>query len=135
MNRNFKRKLMVAMLAPALGLAVGSAMAQTTTGTTGTAGTAGAMNNNSWNAEMFDRLDKNKDGRISREEADADPMVKGSWSTMDSANRGSLSKDEFEKFRMSRMGVAGSSPPPNSATSNPNTTNPATTPSSGMPKK
>lgn len=163
---NFKRKLLAGLFVPVLGLSVGTALAQSTapaagsspppnsstatpsttnpattpssgSGTT-TGMTPGAMGNTSWNAQTFDRIDKNRDGRISREEAEADAAMKGAWSKMDAANRGSVSKEEFEKYRTMQPGanpVAGSSPPPNSSTALPSTTDPATTPSSGMKPK
>ena len=53
----------------------------------------------SLNAQTFDQLDKNKDGQISREEAQANPAVRDAWSKLDASNRGSVSKEEFEKFR------------------------------------
>ena len=138
---NFKRKLLAGLFVPVLGLSVGTALAQSTApaapaapAATGT--TPGAMGNTSWNAQMFDRIDKNRDGRISKEEAEADAAVKGAWSKLDATNRGSVSKEEFEKYRTMQpgaTGAAGTSPPPNSGTTTPSTTNPATTPSSGSP--
>src|SRR5687767_12850304 len=107
MNTNFKRKLLAGLLAPALALAVGSAFAQSsgTTGgqggsaatqgsaaggssnTTGTAGASTTMSGGAaagtgtmWNTQHFDRLDKNRDGRISREEAQGDSALTGAWS-------------------------------------------------------
>ncbi|MGI8895752.1 MAG: hypothetical protein ACR2HE_08895, partial [Casimicrobiaceae bacterium] len=100
----------------------------------------GAMGNTSWNAQTFDRIDKNRDGRISKEEAEADAAMKSAWSKLDSTNRGSVSKEEFEKYRtmptqLGKPSAAGSSPPPNSSTATPSTTDPATTPASGMKTK
>ena len=86
MDRNFKRKLIVGLFAPALGLAVGTALAQGTP--SGSTDKAPAMSERpaaagSWNAQTFDLLDKNKDGQISREEAQADPALLSAWSKLD----------------------------------------------------
>jgi hypothetical protein len=108
MNRNFKRKLVVGLFAPVLGLAVGTALAQGTP--SGSTDKAPGMSERpaaaSWNAQTFDLLDKNKDGQISREEAQANPALLGAWSKLDASNRGSVSKEEFEKFRTSQSGAA-----------------------------
>ena len=125
MNTNFKRKLLAGLLAPALALAVGSAFAQSsgTTGgqggsaatqgsaaggssnTTGTAGASTTMSGGAaagtgamWNTQHFDRLDKNRDGRISREEAQGDSALTGAWSKLDTANSGSVSREDFDKY-------------------------------------
>jgi hypothetical protein len=127
MNSNFKRKLLAGLLAPALALAVGSAFAQSsgTTGsqggssatqgsaaggssnTTGAAGTAGSSTTMSggsagagamWNTQHFDRLDKNRDGRISREEAQGDTTLRDAWSKLDTANSGSVTREDFDKY-------------------------------------
>jgi len=132
MTKTFKRKLVAGLFAPVLAIGAGVAMAQTTAPATTMTPSASGMS--SWNAQTFDRMDKNRDGRISREEAEADAVMKGAWSKMDAANRGSISKDEFEKYRTMQpgaTGAAGTSPPPNSGTATPSTTNPSTTPSSG----
>lgn len=134
---NFKRKLLAGLFVPVLGLGVGTALAQSTApANTGT--TPGAMGSSSWNAQTFDRIDKNRDGRISKEEAEADAAMKGAWSKLDATNRGSVSKEEFEKYRTMQpgaTGAAGTSPPPNSGSATPSTTNPSTTPSSGTTTK
>src|SRR5688500_3955303 len=125
MNTNFKRKLLAGLLAPALALAVGSAFAQSsgTTGTqggsdatqgsaaggssstTGTAGSSTTMSGGAaagtgamWNTQHFDRLDKNRDGRISREEAQGDSALTSAWSKLDTANSGSVSREDFDKY-------------------------------------
>lgn len=113
MNTNFKRKLLAGLLAPALALAVGSAFAQSS-GTTGSQGAAGATQGSAaggsstttgtagsgamWNTQHFDRLDKNHDGRISREEAQGDNALTGAWSKLDTANSGSVSREDFDKY-------------------------------------
>ena len=109
MDRNFKRKLVVGLFAPVLGLAVGGALAQATP--SGSTDKAPGMSEHpaaagSWNAQTFDLLDKNKDGQISREEAQANPALLGAWSKLDVGNRGSVSKEDFEKFRASQSGAA-----------------------------
>jgi EF hand domain-containing protein len=117
MNTNFKRKLIVGVFVPVLGMAVGTALGQgTPAGSTDTSKStattkAPGMSERpaaaaSWNAQTFDLLDKNKDGQISREEAQADPALLSAWSKLDASNRGSVSKEEFEKFRASQSGSA-----------------------------
>ena len=111
MDSNFKRKLIAGLFAPVLGLTVGSALAQSAASGSGGAQTgsasapaaaaAGGMTTGTstmWNSAHFDRLDKNHDGRISKEEADADTTVKGAWSTLDKSNRGSISRDDFNAY-------------------------------------
>jgi len=139
MTKNFKRNLLAGLFVPVLGFSVGTALAQSTAPAAPVAPAAmatspGAMGTTSWNAQTFERMDKNKDGKISREEAQADAAMKDAWTKMDATNRGSISKEEFEKYRTTQPGATGapgSSPPPNSSTALPSTTNPATTPSSG----
>ena len=103
MNTNFKRKLLAGLLAPALALAVGSAFAQSS-GTTGSQGGSAATQGSAagsgemWNTQHFDRLDKNRDGRISREEAQGDTALTGAWSKLDTANSGSVSREDFDKY-------------------------------------
>ena len=139
MNPNFKRRLLAGLFVPALGLAVGTALADgTPSKTTGAAATttsqgsasSGAtrdLNPNSANpkgnpstisydAQTFDRLDKNRDGKISREEAEADPMLKSEWSKLDAAKTGSVNREDFEKY---------------GRTLNPNSANPKVNPSAG----
>lgn len=111
MNRNTKRKLLAGLFVPVLGLAVGTALGQTSgstdpgkaAGSTASPG-MGAAGTASWNAQTFDLLDTNKDGRISREEAQADPMLRDSWAKLDTRNAGSISKEEFEQYRTSQAG-------------------------------
>ena len=105
MNANTKRKLLTGLFVPVIGMAVGTAMGQTSTdkpadkpaaAPTMSPAAPGAA---SLNAQTFDLLDKNKDGRISREEAQANPAVRDAWSKLDASNAGSVSKEDFEKFR------------------------------------
>ena len=109
MNRNVKRKLIAGLFVPVLGMAVGTALGQTSPSSG--ADKAPGMSERpaaaaSWNAQTFDLLDKNKDGQISREEAQADPALVSAWSRLDASNRGSVSKEDFEKFRASQSGAA-----------------------------
>ena len=60
----------------------------------GTSGSSNAM----WNAQHFDRLDKNHDGRISREEAQGDNALRDAWSKLDASNSGSVSREDFDKY-------------------------------------
>ncbi len=104
MNRNLKRKLLAGLFVPVLGLAVGTALAQTTRQAGRQAdyrtqhGPA-APGAASLSAQTFDQLDKNKDGKLSREEAQANPAVRDAWSKLDPTNSGSVSKEDFDKFR------------------------------------
>jgi len=105
MNSHFKRKLLAGLFVPVLGLTVGTALAQTSDKpadkpTTG-APMAPAAGGAALSAQTFDQLDKNKDGQLSREEAQANPAVRDAWSKIDTTNSGSVSKDAFEKFRTS----------------------------------
>jgi hypothetical protein len=118
MNSNFKRKLLAGLFAPVLGLTVGSAFAQTTTPAAGTQSGATAQGSTSmsgsastmWNAQHFDRIDKNRDGRISKEEAEADAAMKGAWSKLDASNRGSVSREDFDKYARTLNPNTGGNP-------------------------
>lgn len=127
MKSDVKRKLLAGLFVPVFGLAAGTVLGQASPGgassTTGMSSATGSA----WNAQTFDLLDKNKDGRISREEAQADPMLKDAWSKLDASNRGSVSKDEFERFRTSQAAGASATPssPPSSSTPPSTTTPPA----------
>ena len=99
MNSHFKQKLLAGLV---VGMAAATAMAQTTT-TPSTSATPTAAATETKRALMydkatFDRLDTNKDGRISREEAQADPMLKDTWSKLDAENKGAVSQAEFEAY-------------------------------------
>lgn len=102
MNSHFKRKLLAGVFVPVLGMAVGTALAQTTTNPAanpaGTTAAAPAKSSLMYDKATFDRLDKNKDGMISREEAQADPVLKDVWSKLDEANKGMISQAEFEDY-------------------------------------
>jgi len=95
----------------------GSGSTGTTTGTTGSTGSASTMSGGStgtgtgtmWNTQHFDRLDKNRDGRISREEAQGDNAMRDAWSKLDASNSGSVSREDYDKY---------------SRTLNPNSSNP-----------
>jgi outer membrane protein TolC len=104
MNRNIKSRLLAGLLVPVLGMAVGTALAQTDKPAdkpaTGMAPPAAApAAGSALSAQTFDQLDKNKDGKLSREEGQANPAVRDAWSKIDSANTGSVSKEDFEKYR------------------------------------
>ena len=85
--------------------ATGSTNATGSTSTTGSAGSSSTMSggasggsNAMWNAQHFDRLDKNHDGRISREEAQGDNALRDAWSKLDASNSGSVSRADFDKY-------------------------------------
>ena len=126
MNRNFKRKLIAGLFVPVLGLATGTALAQTSTAPTTNSGNAGttaaapAKGSMQWDKATFDRLDKNRDGNISRDEAHADPMLKDSWTKLDAGNKGMVSRAEFEDYGRKL---------------NPNSANPSAAPFSGSAPK
>jgi hypothetical protein len=45
----------------------------------------------------FDRADTNRDGKLSKKEAEALPAVSSNFAQIDSDKNGSLSRDEFSK--------------------------------------
>jgi hypothetical protein len=73
----------------------------TTTGTSGSSAMSGGTSGGSnamWNTQHFNRLDKNNDGRISREEAQGDNALRDAWSKLDASNSGSVSREDFDKY-------------------------------------
>ena len=90
-----KRALAVAL---ALGFTATSAIAQTTT-TNPTGQGAGSPSTSTWTSSTFDRLDTNRDGVLSRQEAQADPAVNNAWNRLDAQNSGRVSKEAFERYR------------------------------------
>ena len=140
--RNFDMRILVAAVASAM-LAIGAAHAQTSSGTTsqGTGqyggmgkggqmavpGSPNAARSGMWDADLFTRLDTNKDGKISREEAQAEPRVRDAWSQLDATNAGSVSRSDFDRFGQMRSnsgsgmgstapGTSGSTSPSSSST-------------------
>jgi hypothetical protein len=99
------KRSILAVVALAASAAVG---AQTNTthpaGTTATPqaqsqkGFTGEHRSGVWSADTFSRLDTNKDGMISREEAQADATVKGAWSRLDMKNSGKVSRADWDKY-------------------------------------
>jgi hypothetical protein len=67
--------------------------------TTGTSAAGGSSGSASWNAQTFDRLDTNRDGTLTREEAMADPSMRDAWSRLDSKSTGRVSRSDFDRFR------------------------------------
>ena len=67
-------------------------------GTTTVPASPNASRSGMWSAETFARLDTNKDGQISREEAQADPMMRDHWNKLDAKNSGRVSRADFDKF-------------------------------------
>ena len=116
MNRNFKRRLLAGLFIPAVGLSVGTALAQTSSGMSAS-GTSSASGAADLNAAAFDRLDTNKDGTLSREEAQADPAMRDAWSSLDAKNSGAISRDDFTRYLDARKpgapasGASGSGAP------------------------
>jgi hypothetical protein len=97
------------ILAIASLFAIGSAAAQMNntnpTGQTGAPagpqtqkGFSGEHRSGVWSGESFTRLDKNKDGMISREEAAAEPTIRDAWSKLDPKNAGKVSRADFDKY-------------------------------------
>jgi hypothetical protein len=112
---SFRKKLLAGLFAPVLALSVGTVFAQSSPGGTpsggtaagssstgagaATTGTAGGSNmRSSWDADAFKRLDKNGDGMLSREEAQADATIRDAWSRLDTGNKGSVSLSDFERY-------------------------------------
>jgi hypothetical protein len=110
------------ILAVASLFAIGTAVAQT--GTTSASpqgaqarpqpqvqkGFTGEHRSGVWSGESFSRLDINKDGMISREEAMAEPTIRDAWSKLDPRNAGKVSRADFDKYGMSQP---ASNQPPN----------------------
>ena len=69
-----------------------------TAAATPTPQSTGVTSGHAWNAEGFKRLDKNSDGMISREEAQAEPMLRDHWSKLDKANRGTVDVTTYEQY-------------------------------------
>jgi hypothetical protein len=147
--KRFDMRVLVAAVASTM-LAIGAAQAQTSSGTTsqGTGqyggmgkgtemgkggqmavpGSPNAARSGMWDADLFTRLDTNKDGKISREEAQAEPMVRDAWSQLDATNAGSVSRSDFDRFGQARSnsgsgmgstapgGTSGSTSPSSSST-------------------
>jgi Ca2+-binding EF-hand superfamily protein len=47
---------------------------------------------------LFDRLDRNRDGRLSREEMESDEARKANWIASDRDNDGRISRSEFSEI-------------------------------------
>ena len=58
----------------------------------------GVTGGNLWTSEHFKRLDKNSDGMISREEAQADATMRDHWTKLDKANKGSVDMTAYEQY-------------------------------------
>jgi hypothetical protein len=65
-------------------------------------GFTGEHRSGPWSGESFSRLDTNRDGMISREEAQADPMVRDAWGKLDARNAGRVSRADFDKYGASQ---------------------------------
>jgi hypothetical protein len=65
-------------------------------------GSPNAARSGMWDADLFTRLDTNKDGKISRDEAQAEPIVRDAWSQLDATNAGSVSRSDFDRFGQAR---------------------------------
>lgn len=70
----------------------------------------------SWSADpetsLFDRLDKNKDGYLSKEELAAPEAKNGNWIAIDRNRDGRISREEFN----TRLAQPASQPSPSAAT-------------------
>jgi hypothetical protein len=105
-----KTKLLAAVFVPALALAASATYAmgdkvtpQSNAGNTATTppATSSSMQNSMKSGTssadaIFDRLDKNHDGKLSSTEAAADPKVHAMWKNLDENNNGTVTKAEFE---------------------------------------
>ena len=92
------RTLAVAASALALGTAVAQTTPQSSPPQQTQKGFTGELRSGPWSGETFSRLDANRDGMISREEAQADPTVRDAWSKLDAKNAGRVSRDDFTKY-------------------------------------
>ncbi len=52
--------------------------------------------------KQFNKLDKNHDGKISKDEAKANKTLKKDWSTADADSDGTINKSEFSAFEVTR---------------------------------
>jgi len=99
------------ILAVASLFAVGTAAAQTASPQPQVQkGFTGEHRSGVWSGESFSRLDTNKDGMISREEAMAEPTIRDAWGKLDPKNAGKVSRADFDKYGMSQP---ASNQPPN----------------------
>jgi hypothetical protein len=90
---------------------MGSGRTGTPSGTTGSTPMGSPHAGAGPNDALFDRLDANRDGKLTREEVEADASMRGAWGTLDPSNSGSLSRDQFNRFRITRGGAdMGASP-------------------------
>ena len=126
--KTFDKRNLTAALAASL-LAIGTAYAQNTTqptgpGTGAATGKGGTMaipaspnaaKSGHWDLEMFNRLDTDKDGMISREEAQAEATVRDAWGRLDSKNAGRVSRDDFTKYGQSNQFNSGGPAPSSDA--------------------
>ena len=58
----------------------------------------GVTGGNLWTSDHFKRLDKNSDGMISRDEAQADPAMRDHWTKLDKSNKGSVDMPTYEQY-------------------------------------
>ena len=112
MRPSFKMKLVAGLFVPALALGAGASFGNdtnkmkgnqpaATNTTTPPAASSSNMSNSGATGtssadSTFARLDTNHDGKLSASEAKADPKVERLWKTLDSSNRGSVTKSEFQ---------------------------------------
>lgn len=58
---------------------------------------------------LFERLDRNRDGFLSRDEMESDEARRANWLATDRDNDGRISRSEFSEVRSSARGSAGAS--------------------------
>jgi hypothetical protein len=68
-----------------------------------------ASGRTSGSAALFDRLDRNKDGFVSRDEARDATELQGRFAELDTDNDGKISRSEMRGLDNDRRGAAGSS--------------------------
>ena len=99
------------MIAFAAMMAIGTAAAQTTTTPQPAQaspqpqlqkGMTGEPRSGTWSLETFSRLDLNKDGMISKDEAQADPTIRDAWSKLDAKNAGKVTLADFDTYGRSQ---------------------------------
>ncbi len=63
---------------------------------------ADSMDSSTKYDKQFNKLDKNHDGKISKDEAKANKTLKKDWSAADADSDGTITKSEFSAFEVGR---------------------------------
>jgi len=97
-----------AFAAPLAASAADSEKTQAAPGKIEKAPASSASGRTSGSAALFDRLDKNQDGFVTREEARDATELQGRFAEMDTDNDGKISRSEMRGLDNDRRGAAGS---------------------------